>query len=63
MERGRVKCKQYWPENGDIKLHEYLRLTHVETMEYGDHVERQLRIEDTRVSCKSKHVDSYRKPT
>ena len=45
-----MKCKQYWPENGETRLHEYLNLTHIETLEYSDHVERQFEITDTRVS-------------
>ncbi|XP_048583329.1 tyrosine-protein phosphatase non-receptor type 9 isoform X1 [Nematostella vectensis] len=40
MERGRVKCRRYWPEDGDCDDHVDLRVQHVETQEYEDHVER-----------------------
>ncbi|XP_031553773.1 tyrosine-protein phosphatase non-receptor type 9-like [Actinia tenebrosa] len=47
FERNRIKCKRYWPENGDTDAYMNLRIQHIETQEYEDHVERIFDISDT----------------
>ncbi|KXJ11907.1 Tyrosine-protein phosphatase non-receptor type 9 [Exaiptasia diaphana] len=47
FERNRIKCKRYWPENNDSDAYMYLRVQHIETQEYEDHIERIFEISNT----------------
>jgi len=40
MERGRMKCIQYWPENQETQQLATVDVSHEETLEFEDHVER-----------------------
>ncbi|CAH3145236.1 unnamed protein product [Porites lobata] len=40
FERSRMKCIQYWPENSETNQFETVDVTHQETLEFEDHVER-----------------------
>ncbi|CAH3018524.1 unnamed protein product [Porites evermanni] len=40
LERSRMKCIQYWPENSETNQFETVDVAHQETLEFEDHVER-----------------------
>jgi len=40
IERSRMKCIQYWPENNETHQFSTVDVTHQETLEFEDHVER-----------------------
>lgn len=40
IERSRMKCIQYWPESSETQQFEMVEVTHQETLEFEDHVER-----------------------
>lgn len=52
MERGRMKCIQYWPENQETQQLATVDVSHEETLEFEDHVERVFWITHKRVRNK-----------
>lgn len=52
MERGRMKCIQYWPENRETQQLATVDVSHEETLEFEDHVERVFWITHKRVRNK-----------
>ena len=50
IERSRRKCIQYWPENNETQEFATLDVSHEETLEFEDHVERVFWMKHKRVS-------------
>ena len=49
IERGRMKCIQYWPENQETRQFATVDVSHEETLQFEDHVERVFWITHKRV--------------
>ena len=50
IERSRMKCIQYWPESSETQQFEMVEVTHQETLEFEDHVERTFCMKHKKVS-------------
>ena len=44
-----MKCIQYWPENSETNQFETVDVTHQETLEFEDHVERTFSLRHKKV--------------
>ena len=53
IERGRMKCIQYWPENQETQQFTTVDVSHEETLEFEDHVERVFWLTHKRVRISS----------
>ena len=49
-----MKCIQYWPENNETHQFSKVDVTHQETLEFEDHVERTFWLKHKKVSAMSK---------
>ena len=49
-----MKCIQYWPENNETHQFSTVDVTHQETLEFEDHVERTFWLKHKKVSAMSK---------
>ena len=49
IERSRMKCIQYWPENHETQEFATIDVSHEETLEFEDHIERVFWMKHKRV--------------
>lgn len=49
IERSRMKCIQYWPENCETQEFSLVDITHQETLEFEDHVQRTFSLKRRKV--------------
>ena len=49
IERSRMKCIRYWPENCETQEFSTVDVTHQETLEFEDHVERTFSLKHIKV--------------
>ena len=58
-----MKCIQYWPENSETQQFTTVDVTHQETLEFEDHVERTFWMKHRKVSMPLQRVKYHLKAT
>ena len=58
-----MKCIQYWPENSETQQFTTVDVTHQETLEFEDHVERTFWMKHRKVSMPLQKVKCHLKAT
>ena len=56
-----MKCIQYWPENGETQQFTTVEVTHQETLEFEDHIERTFWMKQRKVSMPLQKVKCHLK--